>query len=76
MNAYLIDGAEDIDYHWFDNAQSIGITAGASAPEVLVQEVITTLEKLFDTTIIANEGAVENVHFQLPKELRGSHTEL
>jgi len=71
VNAYLIDGAEDIDYHWFDNAQSIGITAGASAPEVLVQEVISTLEKLFDTTIISNEGAVENVHFQLPKELRG-----
>ena len=68
--AYLIDGVEDIDNNWFDNAQSIGVTAGASAPEVLVQAVITTLEKLFETTIITNEKATENVRFQLPKELR------
>ena len=68
--AYLIDGIEDIDNSWFDNAQSIGVTAGASAPEVLVQQVITTLENLFETTIITNEKAAENVRFQLPKELR------
>ena len=70
LDAYLIDGVEDINYDWFNKAQSIGVTAGASAPEVLVQEVITTLEKLFETTIITNEKAIENVHFQLPKELR------
>jgi len=70
VKAYLIDGVEDINNSWFDGAQSIGVTAGASAPEVLVQEVITTLENLFDTTIITNEKATENVHFQLPKELR------
>jgi len=70
VEAYLIDGVEDIDNNWFDNAQSIGVTAGASAPEVLVQAVITTLEKLFETTIITNEKATENVRFQLPKELR------
>ncbi|MBE9564893.1 MAG: 4-hydroxy-3-methylbut-2-enyl diphosphate reductase [Proteobacteria bacterium] len=68
--AYLIDGIEDIDNAWFDNAHSIGVTAGASAPEVLVQQVITTLEKLFETTIITNEKATESVHFQLPKKLR------
>jgi 4-hydroxy-3-methylbut-2-enyl diphosphate reductase len=68
--AYLIDGVEDINYDWFNKAQSIGITAGASAPEILVQAVITTLEKLFETTIITNKKAIENVHFQLPKELR------
>ncbi len=70
VDAYLIDDAEDINNSWFDNAQSIGLTAGASAPEVLVQEVINTLEKLFDTTLITNEKATENVRFQLPKELR------
>lgn len=69
-NAYLIDGAEDINNQWFDQAKSIGVTAGASAPEILVQEVISRLESLFDTTIITNEKATENVHFQLPKELR------
>ena len=68
--AYLIDGVEDINYDWFDNAQSIGVTAGASAPDVLVKQVITTLENLFETTIITNEKAAENVRFQLPKELR------
>ncbi|HED33082.1 MAG TPA: 4-hydroxy-3-methylbut-2-enyl diphosphate reductase, partial [Gammaproteobacteria bacterium] len=70
VTAYLIDGAEDIDNHWFENAQSIGVTAGASAPEVLVQAVIATLENLFNTTVITNEKATENVHFQLPKELQ------
>ncbi len=68
--AYLIDGVEDINYDWFNGAQSIGVTAGASAPDVLVKQVITTLEKLFETTIITNEKAAENVRFQLPKELR------
>jgi len=75
VNAYLIDGVEDIDNSWFDNAQSIGVTAGASAPEVLVQAVITMLENLFDTTIITNEKATENVHFQLPKDLRLNNPE-
>ncbi len=70
VTAYLIDGAEDIDNSWFDHAQSIGVTAGASAPDILVQQVITTLEELFETTIITNEKATENVHFQLPKILR------
>jgi len=72
VNAYLIDGVADIKHDWFDNAKSIGVTAGASAPEILVQEVISKLEELFDTTIITNEKATENVHFQLPKELRSS----
>ncbi|HED35097.1 MAG TPA: 4-hydroxy-3-methylbut-2-enyl diphosphate reductase, partial [Gammaproteobacteria bacterium] len=70
VTAYLIDGAEDIDNSWFDNARSIGVTAGASAPEILVQQVITKLEELFNTTIISNKKAAENVRFQLPKELR------
>jgi 4-hydroxy-3-methylbut-2-enyl diphosphate reductase len=72
VDAYLIDGVDDINHDWFKNARSIGVTAGASAPEVLVQEVMNTLEKLFDTTIITNEKATENVRFQLPKELRVS----
>jgi 4-hydroxy-3-methylbut-2-enyl diphosphate reductase len=72
VDAYLIDGVDDINNDWFKNARSIGVTAGASAPEVLVQEVMNTLEMLFDTTIITNEKATENVRFQLPKELRVS----
>jgi 4-hydroxy-3-methylbut-2-enyl diphosphate reductase len=70
IDAYLIDGVEDISNNWFKNAQSIGVTAGASAPDILVRQVITHLEDLFETTIITNEKATENIHFQLPKELR------
>ncbi len=70
VNAYLIDGVEDINDDWFQNAKSIGVTAGASAPEILVQQVIKKLENRFDTTIITNKKATENVHFQLPKALR------
>ena len=70
VNAYLIDGVENIENDWFKDAKSIGVTAGASAPEILVRQVIEKLESLFDTTIITNEKATENVHFQLPKALR------
>jgi len=70
VDAYLIDGVEDINNSWFDQAQAIGVTAGASAPDVLVRQVISSLENLFETTIITNEKATENVHFQLPKALR------
>jgi len=70
VSAYLIDGVEDIHTTWFDGAQSIGVTAGASAPEILVQQVIDRLEELFETKIIINKTATENVRFQLPKELR------
>ncbi len=70
IDAYLIDGVEDINNNWFKTASSIGVTAGASAPDILVQQVMSSLEALFDTTIITNEKATENVHFQLPKALR------
>ncbi len=70
VKAYLIDSVEDINTAWFDNAHSIGLTAGASAPEILVQDVIKTLECLFKTSIITNTRATENVHFQLPRALR------
>lgn len=68
--AYLIDQAEDIQPKWFESAKSIGVTAGASAPEILVQNVLKKLNSLFETTVITDSQAVENVHFQLPVELR------
>ena len=68
--AYLIDGAADIKTEWLDAASAIGVTAGASAPEVLVQEVTAKLEKLYDASVIQNGGHTENVSFQLPRELR------
>lgn len=68
--AYLIDAAEDIDEDWLKNVQSVGVTAGASAPEILVQQVIDRLNSLGATPAVEIEGQEENVTFSMPKELR------
>jgi len=67
--AYLIDGAQAIDPAWLVGRQRIGITAGASAPEVLVQEVITYLKELGAVSVRTMPGLEENVAFPLPKGL-------
>lgn len=68
--AYLIDDADQIQEEWLDGKTAIGITAGASAPEVLVQNVVAKLKAMGAKTPIQLEGIEENVHFSLPKELR------
>ena len=68
--AYLIDGPEDISPEWLKGKTAIGITAGASAPEVLVKDVIVGLEKLGANPPVELSGKPENVSFSLPKELR------
>ncbi len=68
--AFLIDSAADIDPDWLKNNPSIGVTAGASAPEVLVQELVETLNKLGCEASIELEGQPENITFSIPKELR------
>ncbi|AWM79350.1 4-hydroxy-3-methylbut-2-enyl diphosphate reductase [Gammaproteobacteria bacterium ESL0073] len=68
--AYLIDGAQDLQQVWFKQSTSVGITAGASAPEVLVQDVIEQLKVWGADTIENLEGQVENITFSMPKELR------
>ena len=70
ISSYLIDSAENIDKCWFENKHSIGVTAGASAPETLVKEVIEYLQKEFAASLKEDSGPKENVVFQLPKELR------
>ena len=69
-NAYLIDYASDINLKWLENAQTIGVTAGASAPEILVKQVIEHLKNLGCTSMIETEGISENITFEIPKELR------
>lgn len=69
-SAYLVDGPEDLDRKWFDRAKSVGITAGASAPEVLVGDVIKGLEIMGASTPVELSGREENISFSLPKELR------
>ncbi len=68
--AYLLDGAEDIDPQWLNGKTRIGVTAGASAPEVLVQEVIDGLCALGAQVPVEVAGRPENITFSLPRELR------
>jgi 4-hydroxy-3-methylbut-2-en-1-yl diphosphate reductase len=68
--AYLLDGVEDIDPAWLEGKSRIGVTAGASAPEVLVQDVINGLCQLGANAPVEAEGRPENVTFSLPRELR------
>jgi len=68
--AYLIDGAIDIDPAWLKGLDSIGVTAGASAPEILVQEVVSYLLDHGAHEIVEVSGANESVHFPVPNTLR------
>lgn len=68
--AYLIDGADDIRREWVDGRSNIGVTAGASAPESLVQGVVTRLREWGADNVRELQGDAENMTFALPKELR------
>lgn len=68
--AYLVDGAEDLKPEWFSENAVVGVTAGASAPEVLVQGVIECLREWGAQMAEELEGRPENVTFSMPKELR------
>ncbi len=68
--AYLIDGADDIDKNWLTGIQQVGVTAGASAPEKLVQRVVTQLQQWGGVTVTENPGILEKVTFSLPKALQ------
>jgi 4-hydroxy-3-methylbut-2-enyl diphosphate reductase len=68
--AQLIDGAEDIDEAWFEGTNTILITAGASAPESVVEECVEYLKRRYDATVESRALRLEDVHFPLPRELR------
>tara|TARA_Y100000589_G_C27138305_1_gene623524 strand:+ start:324 stop:1256 length:933 start_codon:yes stop_codon:yes gene_type:complete len=68
--SYLIDDASALDEKWLSNIETVGITAGASAPEKLVQDLIKRLGELVDIEVEEVDGINENVQFKLPKELR------
>ena len=68
--AYLIDGADEINPNWLSDVKTIGVTAGASAPEILVQEVVDYLYDHGATEVEEISGTEENVHFPVPEELR------
>ena len=70
VRAYLIDGAEHIERTWLDGVQRIGLTAGASAPEKLVRDVIARLQSWGAGAVRELDGEPETITFALPKELR------
>jgi 4-hydroxy-3-methylbut-2-enyl diphosphate reductase len=77
VHAHLIDGADEIDPSWFDNVENVAITAGASAPEQVVQDCVEWLRKRFEKSpsgISIEEKTVrdEDVFFPLPKEIRSA----
>ena len=67
--SYLIDTAEQLDPVWFNSGSRVGVSAGASAPEILVEAVLVRLRELGATQISQIVGQPENVRFPLPKEL-------
>jgi len=68
--ARLIDSADDIQESWLSNIKCVGVTAGASAPDILVQDVIKRLRELGGEPAIELSGREENIVFEVPKELR------
>ena len=67
--AHLIEGAAEIEAQWLDGKQAVGLTAGASAPEVLVEEVVVRLQGLGTELARERDGQEETIRFSLPKEL-------
>ena len=67
--SYLIADGSELDPDWLKDARTIGITAGASAPEVLVDDVITTLRRIRPVAVSVLPGREENIEFRLPAEL-------
>ena len=70
VNAYLIDNETDINCDWFEGVNVVGVTAGASAPEVLVKAVVNKLQTLGGDVVIENPGVEEHTIFEVPAELR------
>ena len=68
--ALLIDDAKDIQEEWVKEVKCVGVTAGASAPDILVQNVVARLQQLGGGEAIPLEGREENIVFEVPKELR------
>ena len=73
--SYLIDDADSLELEWLSGAQTIGVSAGASAPEELLDELIAKLGQNFRIKIRKFEGVEENVQFKLPPEITEARLE-
>ena len=70
LPSYLIADGDELDPKWVEGAKTVGLTAGASAPEELIQSVINALRQLGEVEVSTMDGIVENIEFRLPAELR------
>ena len=70
VRGYMIDGPQDIRHEWLEGAQRVGLTAGASAPEELVQQVVARLREWGAEIVEEQRGKVESISFPIPKTLR------
>ncbi len=68
--ARLVDDASDVDWSWFEGVNTLGVTAGASAPEPLVEGLIAAVRERFDVTLTEDDGARETITFKLPRVLQ------
>ncbi|MGZ9101141.1 MAG: 4-hydroxy-3-methylbut-2-enyl diphosphate reductase, partial [Brevundimonas sp.] len=68
-DARLVDDADQVDWSWLDGVSTLGITAGASAPERLIEQLIDAVRARFDATVIEDDGERETVAFKLPRLL-------
>ena len=68
-DARLVDDAGDVDWSWFDGVSTVGVTAGASAPEPLIEALIDAIRARFDAIVTEDDGARETVSFKLPRAL-------
>jgi 4-hydroxy-3-methylbut-2-enyl diphosphate reductase len=75
-SAYLLDNADELQPEWLEGKQRVGLTAGASAPEVLVQQVVSRLAELGVTEVEEDDGLREDIEFSLPRELKIDVTSL
>jgi len=69
VDAYLVDGPEEINTDWLSGKSRVGVTAGASAPEILVERVVLHIQRISGAAVSQLEGVAEGVSFPLPKEL-------
>jgi 4-hydroxy-3-methylbut-2-enyl diphosphate reductase len=71
VQAYLVDGASNIDPAWIVDMRRVGVTAGASVPEILVDEVISRLKSMGRARVTSLDGMPERTTFPQPRELAG-----
>ena len=70
VDSYMVDSADELQAHWLEGRQRVGLTAGASAPEILVKQVIDRIKAMGAVSVRKVDGIEETIKFPLPKGLK------